>query len=112
MPNHNARHTALSKAAVNACKAYRCLAVPVQSGAAWVRSKRGWRPITLAAGGTVDLIAALPGGRTLWIECKTGEGRLTQTQRQFRDDLISLGHEHLELRDTVDDLLDILEGLR
>jgi hypothetical protein len=84
-----------------------CISVKVQSGGAWVPAnaeKTRWRPIALAAGGTVDLIAALPGAITLWVEIKTGEGRLSDTQRLFRDDLMRLGHRHVVVQDSIDEL--------
>lgn len=43
--------------------------------------------------GFPDLVIALPGGRTLWIELKSKSGRLDSEQKRFRLMLLALGHE-------------------
>jgi hypothetical protein len=110
--NNSANHTRLVKACLDLLRLRGCIGVKVQSGGAWVpadKARTRWRPIALAGGGTVDLIAALPGGLTLWVEIKTGEGDLSQTQRMFRDDLMRLGHRHVVVRDSLDELLSVLK---
>lgn len=41
--------------------------------------------------GFPDLLVYLPNGRCLHAELKTGKGRLTDAQKQWRDDLKALG---------------------
>jgi hypothetical protein len=43
--------------------------------------------------GTPDFIIALPGGRTLWIECKRKDGKLTEKQHGTLRWLRKLGQE-------------------
>jgi hypothetical protein len=43
--------------------------------------------------GFLDTVIALPGGRTLWVECKTRSGRLTKEQKREIMMLQTLGHE-------------------
>jgi hypothetical protein len=42
--------------------------------------------------GFVDLVVALPGGRTLWLELKSKKGRLSPDQQRWRRALLYLGH--------------------
>ncbi len=65
-------------AVTNACTAVLDLHgipwVRLNAGLAWVRGKKGrMRPIKLSKTGWPDLLAVLPGGRTLGIECKAPE---------------------------------------
>ena len=103
-------HVALLAACVDLLRLRGCLSVKVFSGTAWAPNGRGgYRPVKGAEGGTVDLIAALPHAVTLWCELKCGDDRLSETQRQFRDDLMMREHYYLELHDTVDDLMRFLD---
>jgi len=51
------------------------------------------RPTTQAIG-TPDFIVALPGGRTLWVECKRPGGKLRPEQGVARHCLLALDHIH------------------
>jgi hypothetical protein len=42
--------------------------------------------------GFVDLVVALPRGRTLWLELKSKNGRLSSDQQRWRRALLYLGH--------------------
>lgn len=44
-----------------------------------------------------------------YIECKTGTNKLSKEQRKFRDEVTAAGKTFIELRDTVDELLDYLK---
>lgn len=48
--------------------------------------------------GHPDLVIAMKGGRTLWIELKSKSGRLTADQKRVRLMLMQLGHEFHEVR--------------
>ena len=60
---------------------------------------RGWRvhhsrmdrPATCGVG-TPDFAIAMPGGRTVWIECKTAKGKVSTEQAAWIADLRKLGH--------------------
>ena len=57
--------------------------------------------------GAPDLVVAYHDGeepRTLWIECKSKSGRLSEEQIRWRDDLRALGHEWLLAR-SLDDVI-------
>lgn len=56
------------------------------------RSRRKNKP------GMVDLVVALPGGRTVWCELKAPDGRLSEAQKKFRLGLLHHGHEWREVR--------------
>lgn len=44
--------------------------------------------------GFPDLVIALPAGRTLWLELKSKNGRMSEEQKQWRMMLMHLGHCH------------------
>lgn len=52
-----------------------------------------------------DCRAPIEATVALWVECKAGSGALSKDQRAFRDFVLSAGAQHLELRDSADDLL-------
>lgn len=60
-------------------------------GWACVRSRMDKR--TTLAPGTPDFIIALPRGITLWVECKTAKGRMTEDQVAWAIKLDRLGHK-------------------
>jgi hypothetical protein len=41
--------------------------------------------------GSADIIGLLPGGRFLAVECKAGNGRMSDKQQEFLDTVTSLG---------------------
>jgi len=41
----------------------------------------------------------------VFLECKTGKGKQTKGQRAFRDAVVARGARHIEVRDTIDELL-------
>jgi hypothetical protein len=48
--------------------------------------------------GTPDFVVALPGGRTVWVECKTAKGKLTQPQAAWIAALNKVGHRAVVVR--------------
>ena len=48
--------------------------------------------------GQPDLVIALPGARTLWLELKSATGRLSPDQKLTRQMLLALGHEFYKVR--------------
>ena len=48
--------------------------------------------------GTPDFIIAMPGGQTLWVECKTRTGKLTREQLGAKVFLEKNGHPHFIVR--------------
>jgi len=52
--------------------------------------------------GMPDLMCMLPGGRMLWIETKTEDGRLSKDQQEYICRLRSLGHRVIVARDVRD----------
>ncbi len=46
------------------------------------------------APGFPDLVIALKGGRTLWLELKSKGGVMSKEQKEWRLQLLALGHEH------------------
>lgn len=54
--------------------------------------------------GQTDLTGIMrPNGRAVFIEVKTGTGRLSKQQKAFRDQMMAMGGIHIECR-SVDDL--------
>ena len=58
--------------------------------------------------GWPDLVAAMPNGVTLYIECKSAKGRLSKYQQAARDVLLKLGHRYILAR-TMEDVIDAIE---
>ena len=50
------------------------------------------RPTSIACGAP-DFVIAMPGGKTLWLECKTAKGKLTTEQNAWLHWLKGKGHE-------------------
>ena len=48
--------------------------------------------------GLPDLVIALPGAVTLWVELKSKRGRLSEDQKRWRLMLLQLGHQWHEVR--------------
>jgi hypothetical protein len=48
--------------------------------------------------GQPDLVVAVHGGRTVWIELKSSKGRMDRDQILTRQMLLALGHEFYEIR--------------
>jgi hypothetical protein len=42
----------------------------------------------------------------LWVECKSGEGRLEPEQKLFREHVLKAGNYYLEVHDSADQLID------
>ncbi|MDA8087749.1 MAG: hypothetical protein M0Z75_13730 [Nitrospiraceae bacterium] len=57
-------------------------------------------------------MTAVKCGTTLWIEVKVGGDTLSKDQERFRDDILAHGGHHLELRDSLDGLVEYIKGLR
>lgn len=62
--------------------------------------------------GQTDLTGIMrPNGRGVFIEVKTGTGRLSKQQKLFRDMVIAFGAVHIELRDLKDlEILNVEQG--
>lgn len=56
--------------------------------------KRAWR-----TKGEPDFSIAIPGGITLWVECKTRDGTLSPEQIDVEAKLRALDHRHFVVRD-------------
>ena len=54
--------------------------------------------------GVPDICFCLPGGRVAWLEMKTAIGRLSDTQKAFRDRVQALGH-HWAMARSVDEAI-------
>ena len=59
--------------------------------------------------GNPDWIICMPKGRTIWIECKAANGRLSEAQKTTITQLLGLGHEIYEVR-SFKRFLEIIEG--
>lgn len=68
-----------------------CFAIP--NGGARSKAVAGILKATGVRAGAPDLCVALPGGRVLWIEVKTAEGRLSPDQRKFHAALQDREHD-------------------
>ena len=55
-----------------------------------------------AVKGVPDLIVIAPGGKTLFMEVKTIEGRLRPEQKKFAGDIVSMGHHYALVRSIED----------
>lgn len=62
--------------------------------------------------GTPDLIAAMPGGVTLWVEVKITPDKLRESQKVFRQAMIDRDHIYVVVVDTLDALREVLEQLQ
>ncbi len=60
--------------------------------------------------GVTDLIFILPEGKTLWLELKLRNGKLSKSQEKFKTVLIHRGHNYLEIRaDSLEEAVCYLE---
>ena len=59
--------------------------------------------------GHPDLVIAMPSGRTLWLELKSRQGRLSQEQKQVILRLLACSHEAHEVR-SFRQFLKIIQG--
>ena len=48
--------------------------------------------------GHPDIVAALPGGRVLWLELKTSKGKMSKEQKSTRLTLLALEQKFYEIR--------------
>lgn len=48
--------------------------------------------------GFPDLVIAMPEGRTLWLECKSKTGRMSDDQKRWRLMLLYMKHEHHQVK--------------
>lgn len=95
-----ARHTSLVNACLWWCKAHGIKAEKMNSGA--IEGKHG-RFVRFGFPGCPDILGTMPGGTSIAIECKTGTGRLTPEQDEYRRDVESLGAVFVLARE-LDDL--------
>ncbi len=92
----SAAHTSLVNACLWWCKAHGIKADKMNSGA--IEGKHG-RFVRFGFPGCPDILGTLPGGKHLAIECKTGTGRLTPEQDEYRRDVEALGAVFVLARD-------------
>lgn len=59
--------------------------------------------------GTTDLVVALHGGKTIYIELKIQNGKLSEDQVTFAEDLAKRGHDAFICR-SLDDFIEIIEN--
>lgn len=59
--------------------------------------------------GTPDILVMLPGGRVVWLECKTERGTVTSVQHAWHARAGSMGHEVYVVR-SVQDALQAIRG--
>ena len=60
-----------------------------------LRVRGAW--MTLCPIGTADIVC-FQRNRVIWLECKTLQGKLRDSQKQFRESVTALGHEFYEIR--------------
>ena len=65
---------------------------------------------TGALKGIPDLVAALPGGVVLWIECKAAKGALSPDQKTIHASLSAIGH-HVIVARSIEDVRAALQSL-
>ena len=58
---------------------------------------KSWKFTSPGVSGVVDRIAALPDGRTLWVELKTKGGKLSELQKRHGLELIKLKQNYTVL---------------
>lgn len=59
--------------------------------------------------GVPDLIFILPNAKTLWVELKLSDGKLSKPQEKFRDRLKNLSHHYLLIQaDSLQDAVNYL----
>lgn len=68
---------------------------------------RAKKNVTGAPAGTPDILAISPRGRHLWVEVKTEEGTVSQTQQAVIDELIRRGDSVIVAR-SVGDLENVI----
>ena len=69
-----------------------------------------WKFTSPGVSGVVDRIAALPDGRTLWVELKTKGGKLSELQKRHGIELTSLKQNYKVLwtKEQIDDYITTL----
>jgi hypothetical protein len=58
---------------------------------------KSWKFTSPGVSGVVDRIAALPDGRTLWVELKTKGGKLSELQKRHGLELVKLKQNYTVL---------------
>jgi hypothetical protein len=95
------KETILQAALVDALLAARALVIRVNSGRAGYVSYNRW---TVGGGwqtaGVSDLIAVMPDGEVLFIECKATGGQYTVMQVCFRAGVLARGGKYLTIEET------------
>lgn len=67
---------------------------------AWIMKGQGLRA------GVPDLVLGFPGGRTIFVELKTGTVRVSQVQKEFHEELTRMGFEVHVVR-SLDELMNV-----
>jgi len=78
-----------------------CIVVELDAGMA-----RAWHDpeVSFKYGfdGYPDLHVICPGGKVVWMEIKTGTGRMSESQKRFRERMRAIGNEVHEVRSLAD----------
>lgn len=104
-------HKKEESALVKACMQYLSLKgyLPIRNNSGLIvvgNEKR--RAIKMGAAGSPDIIACVPGGRFLAIECKSGKGKLSRAQQEFLKKVESLGGIAIVIKN-IDELINFLQ---
>lgn len=91
-----AAHTSLVNACLWWCKAHGIKAHKHNSGAT-ATARGGF--VRYGFAGCPDILGVLPGGKHMAVECKTGTGRLTPEQDEYRREVEALGAVFVLARD-------------
>ena len=103
-------HTALRNKILVALSRPDCRVIAINAMVA--RNPKTRQVVRSVEKGTPDLLALLSNGRFLWIEVKTGQGRLTPEQRNFRDRIVDLaGEPHHVVARSVEDAVAAVEAI-
>src|SRR5574343_936674 len=95
-------HTALCKAIVDFLTRRRIYCRQIGTGSFPVTDATGGRRYFRGGSrGMPDLVALVPGG-VVWVEVKTGKGKLTPEQEQFRAECVRCGVAHIVARSLAD----------
>ena len=82
-----------------------CHALRLNAGATVIQTGETRRMIRGCEPGTPDILVMLDGGRCVWLELKTPNGRVTQTQRSWHALAARRGHRVVIVR-TVHEAID------
>lgn len=109
--NQSGSHTKLVNAIVKALTTRGHIAVKLLAIKGWYRGSKQGREwwVQGCPVGTPDIVVATADGRTVWLEAKTGDGRLSAVQRAWH--AWAHGHKHVvRVVRSVEDAIECAEG--